>query len=125
MTPAERIALWADRLRDISVMGLLFSKNIHDETAFRNVQIIAMEMYALATGEPMEQDPTQLKCRVSAGFPKMNCRTTLTPDTGRGYLKPFACGMARVECFSIGQQPPSDSPVPGHVPLLFTHHSTT
>ena len=55
MAPAERIALWADRLRDISAMGLLFSKNIHDETAFRNVQTIAMEMYALATGEPMEQ----------------------------------------------------------------------
>jgi len=55
MTPAERIALWADRLRDLSAMGLLFSKNIHDETSFRNVQTIAMEMYALATGEPMEQ----------------------------------------------------------------------
>jgi len=55
MTPSEQIALWADRLRDISAMGLLFSKNIHDETAFRNVQTIAMEMYALATGEPMEQ----------------------------------------------------------------------
>ncbi len=55
MTSAERIALWADRLCDISAMGLLFSKNIHDETGFRNVQTIAMEMYALATGEPMEQ----------------------------------------------------------------------
>src|SRR5512139_3995699 len=55
MAPAERIALWADRLRDISAMGLLFAKNIHDETSFRNVQTIAMEMYALATGEPMEQ----------------------------------------------------------------------
>ena len=55
MTPAEQIALWADKLRDISAMGLLFSKNIHDEAAFRAVQTIAMEMLALATGESLEQ----------------------------------------------------------------------
>ena len=55
MTPAEQIALWADRLRDISATGLLFSKNIHDEDAFRAVQTIAMEMLALATDESLEQ----------------------------------------------------------------------
>jgi len=55
MTPAEQIALWADRLRDISAMGLHFAKNIHDEEAFRVVQTIAMEMLALATGESVEQ----------------------------------------------------------------------
>jgi ADP-ribose pyrophosphatase YjhB (NUDIX family) len=52
---AERIALWSDRLRDVAAMGLLFSRNIHDETAFRTVQTIAMEMLALATGEPLAQ----------------------------------------------------------------------
>ena len=55
MTPEEQIALWADKLRDISAMGLLFSKNIHDETAFREVQTVAMSMLALATGESLEQ----------------------------------------------------------------------
>jgi len=55
MTPAEQIALWADKLRDISATRLLFSKNIHDETALRTVQTIAMEMLALATGESFEQ----------------------------------------------------------------------
>ena len=55
MTPAEQIALWADKLRDISAMGLLYSKNIHDETAFREVQTVAMSMLALATGESLEQ----------------------------------------------------------------------
>ncbi len=55
MTPAEQIAVWADKLRDISAMGLLFSKNIHDEGAFRAVQTIAMEMLAIATGESQEQ----------------------------------------------------------------------
>jgi ADP-ribose pyrophosphatase YjhB (NUDIX family) len=52
---AEQIALWADKLRDISAMGLHFSKNIHDENAFRAVQTIAMEMLALATGESLAQ----------------------------------------------------------------------
>jgi ADP-ribose pyrophosphatase YjhB (NUDIX family) len=55
MTPAEKIALWADRLRDISAMGLHFAKNVHDKGAFRAVQTIAMEMLALATGASMEQ----------------------------------------------------------------------
>lgn len=55
MTPAEQIAAWADKLRDISAMGLHFSKNIHDEGAFHAVQNIAMEMLAFATGETLEQ----------------------------------------------------------------------
>ena len=53
--PAEQIALWADKLRDLSAMGLHFSKNIHDENAFRAVQTIAMEMLALATGDSLAQ----------------------------------------------------------------------
>jgi ADP-ribose pyrophosphatase YjhB (NUDIX family) len=58
MTPAEQIAAWADKLRDISAMGLHFSKNIHDEGAFRAVQNIAMEMLAFATGETPEHMET-------------------------------------------------------------------
>ncbi len=77
MTPAEQIAAWADKLRDISSMGLLFSKNVHDELAFRAVQTIAMEMLAFATGEPWEQiEP--LRASV------FSCPT------------PFACGDAAV-----------------------------
>jgi len=53
MTPAEQIAQWAERLRGISAMGLLFAKSLHDENAYRAVQTIAMEMMALATGEIM------------------------------------------------------------------------
>jgi len=44
MKPAEQIASWADKLRDISALGLLFSKDIRDEAAFRMVQTIAMEL---------------------------------------------------------------------------------
>ncbi len=52
--PAEDIALWADKLRDISVLGLRFTENPHDAEAFRAVQTIAMEMLALATGDSLE-----------------------------------------------------------------------
>jgi ADP-ribose pyrophosphatase YjhB (NUDIX family) len=52
---AEQIVLWADKLRDISAMGLTFAKNIHDEIAFRTVQTIAMDMLAAAVDEPHEQ----------------------------------------------------------------------
>jgi len=55
MTPAEQIALWADRLRDISAMGLHFSENAYDQAHYHAVQDIAMEMLALATGESLEQ----------------------------------------------------------------------
>lgn len=55
MTPAEQIALWADKLRDISAMGLYFSENIHDQSAYREVQTVAMAMLALATGQSVEQ----------------------------------------------------------------------
>jgi len=55
MTPAQCIALWADKLRDISAMGLTFCQNIHDRESYRNIQDIAIEMLALATGEPPEQ----------------------------------------------------------------------
>jgi ADP-ribose pyrophosphatase YjhB (NUDIX family) len=55
MTPAQQIALWADRLRDISALGLVFCKNFHDRESYRQIQDIAIEMLALATGDPIEQ----------------------------------------------------------------------
>lgn len=55
MTPADQMALWADKLRDLSAMGLLFAKNIHDESAFCAVQTIAMEMFAMASGSTREE----------------------------------------------------------------------
>ena len=52
---AAKIALWADKLRDISAMGSLFSENSYDQTRYRAIQDIAMEMYALATGEAIDE----------------------------------------------------------------------
>jgi ADP-ribose pyrophosphatase YjhB (NUDIX family) len=50
---AAKIALWADRLRDISALGLHFAENTYDQTRYRAVQDTAMEMYALVSGESL------------------------------------------------------------------------
>ncbi len=55
MTPAKKIALLADKLRDTAAMGLHFAKSFHDELAYRSVQTVAMELLALASGEQLEQ----------------------------------------------------------------------
>ena len=50
MTLAQKISLWAEKLRDISAMGLRFSRNIYDQENYESLQNIAVEMQALATG---------------------------------------------------------------------------
>lgn len=55
MKPAEQIAAWADKLRDISAMGLHFAKNPHDREHYQQVQDIAMAMFALATDQSLEE----------------------------------------------------------------------
>jgi ADP-ribose pyrophosphatase YjhB (NUDIX family) len=60
VTLAQTMALWADRLRDISAGGLLFNQNLHDRENYQKIQAIALEMLALATGEPLERlEPLQ------------------------------------------------------------------
>lgn len=53
MNLAEKFALWADKLRDISALGLHFTKNVYDQAHYKTVQDIAMEMHALATDTPV------------------------------------------------------------------------
>lgn len=55
MKPAEQIATWSDQLRDISAMGLHFSKNPYDLENYHTIQDIAIAMLALATDEPLER----------------------------------------------------------------------
>jgi len=55
MTPNEQIALWADRLRDISAMGLHFTEGFYDRQRYRAIQTIAMEMLALASGQSLDE----------------------------------------------------------------------
>jgi ADP-ribose pyrophosphatase YjhB (NUDIX family) len=54
-TPATQIAHWADQLRDLSAMGLHFTKSIYDRASYQKVQDIAMAMMALATNESLER----------------------------------------------------------------------
>lgn len=54
-TPAEQIALWSDKLRDMSATGLMYSKDIYDQERYQAIQTMAMEMLALATDEPIEE----------------------------------------------------------------------
>jgi ADP-ribose pyrophosphatase YjhB (NUDIX family) len=55
MNPAEQIAAWADKLRDLSALGLHYAKDSYDVDRYRIIQDIALSMLALATGEPLEQ----------------------------------------------------------------------
>jgi ADP-ribose pyrophosphatase YjhB (NUDIX family) len=55
VTLAQQIALWADKLRDISAMGLTFCQNPYDRENYEKVQNVAIEMLALAAGELPER----------------------------------------------------------------------
>ncbi|MCA9935995.1 MAG: NUDIX hydrolase N-terminal domain-containing protein [Ardenticatenaceae bacterium] len=58
MTPAQQLASWADKLRDVSAMGGHFAENPYDKANYEVIQTIAMEMMALATGETLaEMEP--------------------------------------------------------------------
>ena len=53
--PAQQLALWADKLRDLSALGLRFADNRYDRDHYRAVQEIAMAMLALATDTSLEE----------------------------------------------------------------------
>ena len=53
-SPAETIALWADKLRDLSAAGLEYAANSYDKTRYEIIQTVAMEMLAFATEQPLE-----------------------------------------------------------------------
>ncbi|CAN5476483.1 NUDIX hydrolase N-terminal domain-containing protein [soil metagenome] len=55
MTPAEQIALWADKLRDLSALGLHFAGNIYEKQRYAEIQKLAMAMFAFATAKPLAQ----------------------------------------------------------------------
>ncbi len=51
---AQKIALWADQLRDQAAMGLYFADNIYEKERCTVLQTISLEMAALATGVTTE-----------------------------------------------------------------------
>jgi 8-oxo-dGTP pyrophosphatase MutT (NUDIX family) len=54
LTPAEQIALWADKLRDLSAQGLHFAEDIYDRERYQAVQEVALAMLAMASGQSLE-----------------------------------------------------------------------
>ena len=54
LSPSEKIALWADKIRDLSAAGLNYSENIYDKTRYEELQQLAIEMLAFATAQPIE-----------------------------------------------------------------------
>jgi hydrolase of X-linked nucleoside diphosphate len=53
-SPAETIAFWADKLRDLSATGLHYAKDPYDKTRYEVIQDLAMEMLSFATERPLE-----------------------------------------------------------------------
>ena len=53
MQPAEQIAAWADRLRDMAATGLAYAASVYDRDRYAALQSIAIEMTALAAGQPI------------------------------------------------------------------------
>ena len=52
--PTAQLALWADRLRDISANGYHFASNSYDKDNYERIRTIAMEMMALASGDSID-----------------------------------------------------------------------
>lgn len=53
MLTTQQIALWADKLRDVSALGLHYAKDKYDREHFAEVQAIAMAMFAAVTAKPV------------------------------------------------------------------------
>ena len=54
LTAAEQIALWADKLRDLSAAGLQYANNSYEKVRYEAIQDLSMEMLAYAMKRPIE-----------------------------------------------------------------------
>ncbi|HEU5330839.1 MAG TPA: NUDIX hydrolase N-terminal domain-containing protein [Thermomicrobiales bacterium] len=83
---AQRIALWADRLRDMSASGLYHSDNLYDRERYRQLQDLAIEMLAVATGEaPAALEPLRASV-FSRPAPFPTCDAAIINDAGEVLL---------------------------------------
>lgn len=82
---AQRLALWADILRDCSAMGLHFAENPYERERKRRVQDVALELLALATDQPMmEIEP--LRTTVFARPAPLSCSDAAIIDEAGNIL---------------------------------------
>ncbi|RIK43235.1 MAG: hypothetical protein DCC55_06400 [Chloroflexi bacterium] len=54
MTPSQQLALWADKLRDLSALGLRYAEHIYERDRWTQVQTLALEMLTATTGNEFE-----------------------------------------------------------------------
>lgn len=54
-TSAQKLALLAEILRDCSARGLHFASNIYDRDNYQKVQDVALELFALASAQPLTE----------------------------------------------------------------------
>lgn len=65
---AQKLALWADILRDCSARGEHFASNIYDKENYRQIRQIALEMLALASAHSQEEiEPLRASIFIRAG----------------------------------------------------------
>lgn len=61
MKTAEKIAFWADIVRNISANGIKYAENVYDRDRYQGLQDLAIEMFADATGkEQPELEPLRV-----------------------------------------------------------------
>ena len=54
-TLAQKLAICADILRDCSALGLHFAENIYDREQYKRVQDVALELFSLASAQPVAE----------------------------------------------------------------------
>lgn len=52
---AQRLAQYADILRDCSALGLHFARNIYDRDRYQRVQNVALELFSLASAQSLSE----------------------------------------------------------------------
>ena len=83
LTPAEHIAFWSDRLRDMAATGLKYAQNIYDHERYLAIQQIAIEMLALATERPLAELEPLRESIFSRASPLVAGTAAIIDDAGK------------------------------------------
>jgi len=85
LTPSEQIAHWADKLRDLSATGLQYAPTAYDRERYEFIQNIAIEMFAFATAQSVE-DFVPLKSTLFSRLSPLVAGTAAVIDEKGGIL---------------------------------------
>lgn len=83
LTPAEQIALWSDKLRDMAATGLKYAQNIYDHERYAAIQQLAIEMLALATERPLAELEPLREAIFSRASPLVAGTAAVIDDAGK------------------------------------------